>query len=303
MPIQPVVNIIQNKLANDKDLQQRTTMSVKHIISLLEFCLRSTCFAFQGQYYEQTERAAMGSPLSPIVANIFMEDFEIKALETAPHPPSLWKRFVDDTFVVIEAQQKEEFFQHINSIDENIKFTAENTRADGAMPFLDTLVILQNDGSLLTTVYRKPTHTNQYLQWDSHHAISNKYSVISTLFHKAKDACATKEQLEEEHTHIQKVLTSCKYPGWAIIRIKKKTSVPVKPKNNNSNIKKDTSSNTINRRSYITLPYMKGHSESIKNICKRYGIQVYFKGGKTIKDLLVAPKDKEYITKNEWHYL
>ena len=157
------------------------------------------------------------------------------------------------------------------------------------MPFLDTLVIPQNDGSLVTTVYRKPTHTNQYLQWDSHHAISNKYSVINTLFHRAKDLCSTKEQPEEEHTHIQKVLPSCKYPGWAINRMKKKTSAPVKPKNNNNNDKKDTNSNTINRRSYITVPYMKGLSESIKNICKRYGIQVHFKGGKTIKDLLVAP--------------
>ena len=49
VPIQPVVNIIQQKLANDKDLQQRTTMSIKHIISLLEFCIRSTHFVFQGQ--------------------------------------------------------------------------------------------------------------------------------------------------------------------------------------------------------------------------------------------------------------
>ena len=57
------------------------------------------------------------------------------------------------------------------------------------------------------------THTNQYLQWDSYHAIPIKYSVISTLFHRAKDVCSTKEQLEEEQTHIQKVLTSCKYPG------------------------------------------------------------------------------------------
>ena len=86
VPIQPVVNIIKNKLANDKDLQQRTPMAIQHIISLLEFCLRSTCFVFEGQYYEQTEEAAMGSPLSPIVANIFMEDFEIKALQTSPHP-------------------------------------------------------------------------------------------------------------------------------------------------------------------------------------------------------------------------
>ena len=89
VPIQPVVNIIQQKLAKYKDIQQRTTMSITHIISLLEFCLRSTCFVFQGQYYEQVEGAAMGSPLSPIVANIFMEKFETEALETAPCPPSL----------------------------------------------------------------------------------------------------------------------------------------------------------------------------------------------------------------------
>ena len=102
---------------------------------MLQFCLRSTCFVFQGQHYEQIEGAAMGSPLSPIVANIFMEEFETKALETAPHPPSLWKRFVDDTFVIIEAQYKDEFFHQINSIDDNLKFTAETTRVDGAIPF------------------------------------------------------------------------------------------------------------------------------------------------------------------------
>ena len=135
VPILPAVSIIQQQLANDKDLQQRTTLSIKHIISLLKFCLRNTCFVFQGQYHEQVERAAMGSPLSAIVANIFMEKFETEALETTPHPPSLWKRFVDDTFVILEAQYKDEFFNHIHSIDENIKFTAETTKADGAMPF------------------------------------------------------------------------------------------------------------------------------------------------------------------------
>ena len=160
VPIQPALNIIQQRLVKEKDLQKRTSMTVKQIISLLEFCFNSTSFVFQGQYYQQMEGAAMGSPLSPIVANIFMENFEKEPLETAPHPPSLWKRFVDDTFVILEPQHKDEFFHHINSLDENIKFTADATRADGSIPFLDTLVTPQSDGSLQTKVYRKPTHTN-----------------------------------------------------------------------------------------------------------------------------------------------
>ena len=185
VPIKPLLEIIEQRLTKEQDLQKRTSMTIKQIISLLEFCLNTTSFVFQGQYYKQVEGAAMGSPLSPIVANIFMENFEKEALKTAPHPPSLWKRFVNDTFVILESQHKDEFFHHINSLDNNIKFTAENTRADGSIPFLDTLVTPQGDGSLQTRVYRKPTHTNQYLLWDSHHAMSNTYSVISSLLHRA----------------------------------------------------------------------------------------------------------------------
>ena len=177
-------------------------------------------------------------------------------------------------------------------MDDNIKFTAETTKADGSITFLDTLVTPRYDGSLSTTVYRKPPHTNQYLQWDSQHAIANKCSVINSLLHRAKDICSNQEQLEEEQTHIHKVLQACKYPAWAINMMKLKNSTPRTTKNNN----KGTRTNTINR-SIITVPYNKGLNESFKNICKRYGIQVHFKSGKTLKDELVAPKDKDHITK------
>ena len=61
-------------------------MSIPQITSFLEFCLTQTCFLFQGMYYQQTQGAAMGSPISPLIANIFMEEFEVKALQSSPNP-------------------------------------------------------------------------------------------------------------------------------------------------------------------------------------------------------------------------
>ena len=76
--------IIKQRLEVDQELNQRTSLTIENIISLLEFCITSTYFSFQEKVYEQVEGAAMGSPLSPIVANLYMESFEVEALRSAP---------------------------------------------------------------------------------------------------------------------------------------------------------------------------------------------------------------------------
>ena len=86
VPIDPALNIINDLLDKDNTLKERTVMEVGDIILLLEFCLKNTYFSFQGQFYEQVEGAAMGSPISPTVANLYMGYLEQKALRTAPHP-------------------------------------------------------------------------------------------------------------------------------------------------------------------------------------------------------------------------
>ena len=165
----------------------------------------------------------MGSPISPIVANLYMDSFEVEAMRSAPHPPYLWKRFVDDTFTIIESSKRNELLEHINSIDSHIQFTAEDQRSDGVMPFLDILITPNRDGSLSTSVCRKPTHTYLYLQWDSHHTLTSKDSVIGTLQHRAQTICSNPQLLHKEEQHLKSALKKCKYPTWALNKIQMKS--------------------------------------------------------------------------------
>ena len=105
----------------------------------------------------------MGSLISPIVANLYMEYFETKALSITS-APWLWMRYVDDTFDIQKEDQKQTFLDHIYKVDPAIKFTVEDNQENGAIPFLDALVKWEADNSLSITVYRKPMHADQYLQ-------------------------------------------------------------------------------------------------------------------------------------------
>ena len=87
-------------------------------------------------------------PRSPIAANLYMEYFEQKALSTATHSCKIWLRYVDDTWVVQREENKQNFLQHINSVDLAIKFTVEDNKEHGAIPFLDTTVKPDADGKL-----------------------------------------------------------------------------------------------------------------------------------------------------------
>ena len=242
----------------------------------------------------------MGSPISHIVANLYMEDLEAKAIQTAPHPPVFWKRFVDDTFVIIKASHKQEFLDHINSIDQHIQFTSEESKEDGSMPFLDMLIIPQEDGWFNTTIYRKPTHTDMYIQWDSQHPISSKYSVVGTLHHRAKTVCSNSSLLHQEEEHLHKVLTRCKYLTWALNRVKMKMRSTTQKKNNNQN--KNTKHENC-QQPYIVVPYYQGLSESVKRTCNKHGVQVYFKGGVTIKNLLNGTQRSRSNAKKKWCHL
>ena len=204
---------------------------------------------------------------------------------------------MDDTFVIHKEVNKNDFPQHINSVDPALKFTVENNKEDGSIPFLDTIVKPEVDSGLSSTVYRKPIHTDQYLQWDSHHNLSAKFSVIKTLSLRAKTVCSNPELLKTEKEHLRKALTQCKYPKWVLDKVEKRLNRPSREAIDGANSQGTTSTSAatkeVKSKGHIVIPYTQGLCESIKRICGRYGIQTHFKGGTTIKNLLVSPKDKD----------
>ena len=291
VPVDPALNIIKDLLEKDHTLKERTVIEVSDIILLLEFCLKNTYFSFQDQFYEKVEGAAMCSPVSPIVA--YMEYLEQKALSTALKPPRFWYRFVDDTFVIHMEANKQGFLQHIKSVDPAIRLTVEDNKEDGSFPFLDTIVKPEADGTLSITVYRKPTNTDQYLQWDSHHHLSAKFSVIHTHSHRASTVCSKPELLQQERDHLRKALTKCKYSKWALDKVEKRLNRSTRQVNDGGTTGAQPATNEFKNKGHIVIPYTQGLCESINKICGRYGIQICSKGCRTIENLLVSPKDKD----------
>ena len=185
-------------------------------------------------------------------------------------------------WVIQQQSQQQQFLDHINQVDPAIKFTVEGNQENGAIPFLDTLVTPLAENSLSFQVYCKPTHTDQYLQWDSHHSLSSKYSIIGTLTHRVKVVCTSSDNLQGELQHLRRALSKCNYPSWAIKKVQNKVlnynqedSNNNNPNENNNNngttTQSDQQNNSITTASHnkqkighIVIPYTKGTSESIK---------------------------------------
>ena len=174
-------------------------MSIQQIGTLLEFCLK-TYFPFQGKYYEQVHGAAMGCPISPLIAHLFIEEVKVKALSFAPHPLLLTKAYRLH-FGIQEAEHSQQLLQHINIQDPHIQFTVEEPDQEGSLPFLDTLVSPGPNNTLTTSVYRKFIYTDKYLHWDSNHFIMTKHSVFNTLVHRVKVVSTNQQSLQRELEH------------------------------------------------------------------------------------------------------
>ena len=210
IPVPVVLQVISSKISTYTNFTNVCKIPTEKFIKLLEITITNYIFCFNNKFCKQLQGAAMGSPVSPVNANIYMEYFESLAIPSSPTLITWWLRYVDDVHSATRKDQVIKLQEHLNFIDPHIKFTIKLPGTDG-LPFLDTLT-KPTSNSTESTVYRKPTHTDRYLDYNSNHPISAKLSVIHNVIHRAKQVCSTPEFLAKEMNHLHRVLQDNHYP-------------------------------------------------------------------------------------------
>jgi len=223
----------------------------------LGFCMNSTIVTFNNKFYRQIRGAAMGCSLSPIIAEKLVQHIFELAKNISFRKPRILKWFVDDSFLIIKKEDLEHFFLILNNLDsklKDIKFTKEIENSEGCLSFLD-LNIKRIGLYLETSVYRKPTHSNRYLNFNSYHSLENKKSVIRTLINRAFTHISNPEILNIELEFITNILKNNNYPNNIIKSIEKQ----IHKKYNNSNNKDEKVD--LDYSKIISIPYIRGTSE------------------------------------------
>ncbi len=139
-------------------------------------------------------------------------------------------------------------------------------------------------GWLTMSVYHKPTHTDQYLNFSSHQPLQHKLGVIRTLTHRAETIITEEKDKDEEKVKIKTALKKCGYPDWAFTVANKK---------NDKTQMGEKSADRVNKGKVpsVTMPYIQGASDALRRILTKHGVQVHLKPYNTIQQFLVNPKD------------
>ena len=252
-------------------------MTANDIIELLKICVQTTYFSFNKELHKQVDGLAIGAATSGPGADLFMEKMEKKAIDSFIEPPKIWRRYVDDTFTKLKRIYVDQFLTHLNNQHPRIKFTTE-IQENNQIAFLDTLVHVMEDGRTKITIYRKATHTDQYLDYQSNHHVKQKIGIIDTFKHRIKELITEEEDKKKETRHVRKALKRCGHPNWSLFRKDKK---------------KNKEKEKIERRGKVVLPYVRGKSENLARIFRRYDIETIHKPTTTLKSVLCNKmKDK-----------
>jgi len=290
VPLEETTNIIVHGLLNSNEIPHH--LNEKQITKALQLATVDSVFTFNDNLYTQTDGVAMGSPLGPTYANAFLCYHEKVWLNQCPDEfkPSLYRRYVDDTFLLFKnCSQVEQFVSYLNTKHPNLKFTYE-IEQNSKLPFLDT-IITKDNGRLTTSVYRKPTFTGLGVNYSSFSPKLFKLNSISTLINRAYNICSDYVSFDKEMDFLLNYFTENSYPSKFFYKILR----------NFLNKKHSSSTPVLSAAKdlcYVTLPYLGHLSFSIrkelqsifKDTFPQTDFRFIFKTTTTIRSLLNKTK-------------
>jgi hypothetical protein len=249
---------------------------------LLTFMLiKNSYFQYDGQTYIQKIGVPMGQPISATIATLYMEHLEIEYLSTTSTTHAFWYRCMDDILTTAIPEEVSTALANLNALRPGvIKFTIECEK-DQKLPFLDVMLTRDDHGHLSTAVYRKPTHTERYLPFESHHHIRHKAAVVKTLLRRSRVIPSSTNARQAEEQHVLEVLAANGYPR----RFCHLPDLPVR-----------TSKAAIPVEKTISLPYIRGVTDAIIRILRPNGIRVATYPLRTLRQLLCHPKQPPEVT-------
>ena len=216
VPVQECIDLLSNELPHlNLDLPVPNNI----FIQLIKLCTDDCYFSYGDKFFLQKSGLPMGSPLSPVLSNIFMEFFERNLLSTMLNfSNTIWFRYVDDVFSCLSPSINiDQFLTQLNTLHPCINFKYE-IEVNNSLPFLDTLIIKDlNYSKPKFKVYRKPTHSNSYIHSFSHHSNNTKTGTIVNIFLRAYNICSP-EFLNDEINYIFEVFKSLAFNETVIHR-------------------------------------------------------------------------------------
>lgn len=280
VPVNLAVSVAENRLKEDNTLQLRTSLTVPDILVLLQFCLNASDFCFKGVFYNQCFGCPMGSPISVVIANLVMEDVEDRILSTSSCDVLYWRRYVDDTWVVLPETQINTFASHINSVEESIQFTIENEDSSNSLPFLDVRIKRLSSHEFQISHYSKPTCSQKYLSFSSHNPLSHKRALVKCLTKRAVVFSSCADDTCRQLTNVKCALEANGYPPAFIHH----NTHDTRTSSNEVHIQDDFVGTAV-------IPYIANVAEAIGRVLRRHKVRVYYKPLLKQKHLFPLPKD------------
>ncbi len=211
IPLDETIEIIADRLFSNAIRFHDLTRS--EFKQLLNCAVKNCHFLFNGSLYQQIDGVAMGSPLGPLFANIFLSFHETSWLNNCPSnfKPLLYRRYVDDTFLLFRSRDHIPLFlAYLNRQHPNINFTCE-VESNCQLSFLD-ITITRTNGHFETSVYRKPTFTGLFTNFHSFTPLQFKRGLIYSLLHRFFNICSSYENFHAQIEFFRKILNQNGYP-------------------------------------------------------------------------------------------